>query len=374
MEQQADQGGVGVQDTDCALDLDFPIVHEVPCTPDCPCTTDPGSAQRQQWRQKSLANMSQEERQIVFTTLTPNGQAAMIATMHGIDPAATFTLDGATVPQLSPIPKGTAVVVPSPKQQTIQTEQSTVVKEPTAPHKAASPAQTKVTSPQGSATKGKNEAGKPFGVLDQLCASRRKDSDKSDTAASTRVPPAVVSAPYSTPGAGIVKPGFFSKLPWLCSTPDCNQPNDHDGVCDPDMRQGPRKRKPKHIEDVNDNPVHPPPVRAPAPRKAVPEKKAQPRERTQNRPQNTTPERALCGVISTRGVACKQAHDVCPYHRKKQQKVRKLSAPTDSVAQPKETAAEIKPATANVSKANNSKAKSQEQVGVSASAVPKFSY
>ena len=107
---------------------------------------------------------------------------------------------------------------------------------------------------QGSATKGKNEAGKPFGVLDQLCASRRKDSDKSDTAASTRVPPAVVSAPYSTPGAGIVKPGFFSKLPWLCSTPDCNQPNDHDGVCDPDMRQGPRKRKPKHIEDVNDNP------------------------------------------------------------------------------------------------------------------------
>ena len=147
MEQQADQGGVGVQDTDCALDLDFPIAHEVPCTPDCPCTTDPGSAQRQQWRQKSLANMSQEERQIVFTTLPPNGQAAMIAAMHGIDPAATFTLDGATVPQLS-IPKGTAVVVPSSKQQTVKTAQPTVVKEPTAPHKAASPAQTKVTSPQ----------------------------------------------------------------------------------------------------------------------------------------------------------------------------------------------------------------------------------
>ena len=109
---------------------------------------------------------------------------------------------------------------------------------------------------QGSATKGMNEAGKPFGVLDQLCASRRKDSDRSVTAASTRVPAAVVSArtEHHTPGAGVLKPGFFSKLPWLCSTPDCNQPNDHDGVCDPDMRQGPRKRKPKHIEDAHDNP------------------------------------------------------------------------------------------------------------------------
>jgi len=278
---------------------------------------NPRSPQRDEMRHKALASMPQDQRQVVYAKLSPCAQTAMMAIIQEIDPPAALTLaELLDVPtkRSQASPKGQHFTAKEQRSTAIKAQSTVVQHQSTSPHpnqaavskgKRAS----KANDVQPAQHTAKGSASQPFGVLDQLCASRMQDKDEQS---------AIDAA------AQAVRDSYFSKLPWLCSTTGCDQPSKHDGCCDPDKRQGPRKRKPKQLEEeASHEPVHPPAVvRAPVVRKPPAEKKQATRVASPKLAPQT--DKMLCGVISTRGVACKQARDICPYHRKKQGKARRL--------------------------------------------------
>lgn len=73
------------------------------------------------------------------------------------------------------------------------------------------------------------------------------------------------------------------------------------------------QRSPEPVDEVRVSSIRNVPLYYPNKRKSE----------TKHMLQNKRPERELCGVISTRGVACKQAKEICPYHQKNRSKVYK---------------------------------------------------
>lgn len=159
-----------------------------------------------QWRNHILATMTASQRATIFASLSPTAQAAMLTAMSEVDQP----------PQEDPKVSTASPAASAPERPQ---ESDPVIPDALEPIPIALAVQVHENATQLSELPLEDAHGVSTGV------------PIGDT---------------------------VSKLPWLCGTPGCTKPDKHDGCCDSDIRQGPRKRK--RLEDVEPDGSHCTPV------------------------------------------------------------------------------------------------------------------